>query len=346
MRSSFGALLLFTPSSRITSRFVVGFRLFANEQRGSRIVDLVGRSGQHGLFVGSTRTRTMPHHKNDEMKSCADNTQASGDGLLFQQMSPNISAVQILQPKEVDRLLLVSAENGETGTDSPFAQHSIKASIVKIVNDAYEEGEKGILTSTQPGVPIRRVMPTDVDDMIQAQKLLVMIQVRAIPDQEQHLLSSHSHAHYVPEVIGCIKGEVLERNCDCDSMIINDVDSKVVPTTVIGEWGCLAVAAKHQGRGYGGMLVRAVEDYLTEYKGCTQLQLDLIAPSNWKHIHKERLRAWYTSPSMGYQLQVPNDYDKSTTRFTKGFVFANTFLVETDADMVKYTKQVVAVVSR
>ena len=182
----------------------------------------------------------------------------------------------------------------------------IKA-ILKVINDAYNEGERGILTNyKKPGKDLERATKEDVEEWIRKGMLMVLTKQNN-------------------DVIGCVKGEVTS-------------DPKSVPR--VGEWGCLAVKTQFQGLGYGKQLVRNIEFHLTHVHKCKRLQIDLIAPSSWKHSHKERLRKWYTSSSMGYELQFPNDYEASTTRFHKGQVLFDTYLLDTDAEVTKYVKNI------
>eukprot|EP00521_Asterionellopsis_glacialis_P008288 CAMPEP_0195284272 /NCGR_PEP_ID=MMETSP0707-20130614/2530_1 /TAXON_ID=33640 /ORGANISM="Asterionellopsis glacialis, Strain CCMP134" /LENGTH=186 /DNA_ID=CAMNT_0040343591 /DNA_START=94 /DNA_END=651 /DNA_ORIENTATION=+ len=101
-------------------------------------------------------------------------------------------------------------------------------------------------------------------------------------------------------IIGCIKVDINKK---------------------VGEWGCLAVREEYQGKGYGSILVRAAETYFKEQK-CTMTQLELLAPTHWKHAHKERLRSWYSK--MGYILGG-STYEEATNQLCKGEVLAGKF---------------------
>jgi GNAT superfamily N-acetyltransferase len=171
--------------------------------------------------------------------------------------------------------------------------------IANIINQAYRVGETGILIDT-PGAPLQRATIAEVREMVKRSKLLV--------------LKSSANA----TIIGCIKVDLLEGGR-------------------IGEWGCLAVAADHQGKGYGAILVAAVEFYMKHSHSCSVAQLELLAPSNWKHEHKEHLRRWYQR--MGYELQVDGDYSASTITLREGSVLGERFRLATQADFTTYQKK-------
>ena len=118
------------------------------------------------------------------------------------------------------------------------------------------------------------------------------------------------------KVVGCIKVHVIDDG--------------------VAEWGCLAVAHSSQGKGYGTMLVNAVEQHIQSVMNCQVAQLVLLAPSSWKHSHKERLRDWYQR--LGYVLEK-GTYEESTVRLLQGSQLAGRFVLATDCDLTCYTKK-------
>jgi N-acetylglutamate synthase-like GNAT family acetyltransferase len=118
------------------------------------------------------------------------------------------------------------------------------------------------------------------------------------------------------QVVGCIKVNVVDNN--------------------VAEWGCLAVMRSCQGKGYGTMLVNAIEQHIQSVLNCQVAQLELLAPSSWKHSHKERLRDWYQR--LGYAL-AKETYEESTVRLPQGSSLADRFVLATDGDFTCYQKK-------
>ena len=117
------------------------------------------------------------------------------------------------------------------------------------------------------------------------------------------------------EVVGCIKVHVIEPG--------------------VAEWGCLAVSRRFQGQGFGTVLVQAVEKHIQAELNCRVAQLELLAPSSWKHTHKERLRDWYQR--MGYSLAKVT-YENSTLRLPQGSLLGDRFVLATNGDLTSYRK--------
>ena len=64
------------------------------------------------------------------------------------------------------------------------------------------------------------------------------------------------------------------------------------------EFGMLVAAPEHRGTGVGRALVVFAEQRSRE-RGLRTMQLELLVPSEWRHPHKEFLKAWYTR--IGYR---------------------------------------------
>ena len=118
------------------------------------------------------------------------------------------------------------------------------------------------------------------------------------------------------DVVGCIKVHVVQDG--------------------VAEWGCLAVAQQDLRKGYGKLLVQAAEGHIKTILKCDVAQLELLAPSSWKHAHKERLRDWYQR--MGYSLANEN-YDASTMRLPQGSLLGDRFELATDGDFTCYQRK-------
>jgi N-acetylglutamate synthase-like GNAT family acetyltransferase len=199
------------------------------------------------------------------------------------------------------------AEDDETETTT---------TIANIINQAYRIGETGILMDT-PEAPLQRATVAEVRDMIKRRQLLVL-KASANNNNNNNINNNHAATTTKTTILGCIKLDVLEGGS-------------------IGEWGCLAVATDHQGKGYGTVLVEAMESYMKQSHHCSVAQLELLAPSNWKHEHKERLRRWYHR--MGYELLVKGDYTASTQTLREGSILGERFLLATQADFTTYQKK-------
>ena len=187
--------------------------------------------------------------------------------------------------------------------------------LVELINHAYRIGEEGILVDTADR-PFARVMQQDVEAFIDQQKLLV---------------ACMKNSKEEGSILGCVKMDRVE-------------ESGRQGTAAIGEWGCLAVSTNHQQQGLGRRLVEAAEETMRNQWKCKAAQLELLAPTNWKHSHKERLKEWYTR-RMGYRLKVQrggaaeDDYEASTSRLPSGSLLGGRFLLATDADFTTYYKE-------
>jgi N-acetylglutamate synthase-like GNAT family acetyltransferase len=170
-------------------------------------------------------------------------------------------------------------------------------SVTTIINDAYRIGETGILVDT-PEKPFYRATKDEVVKMIKQRQILT--------------LSMDDH------VVGCVKVFALPEEDG------------------VAEWGCLAVNEENKRSGLGKVLVQAAEEHLKVKLGCSVAQIELLAPSSWKHEHKERLRGWYQR--MGYILSK-EDYEASTMRLPGGALLGDRFVLATDADFTCYRKK-------
>jgi GNAT superfamily N-acetyltransferase len=71
--------------------------------------------------------------------------------------------------------------------------------------------------------------------------------------------------------------------------------------------GLMATATDLWGSGVGRGLVRSAEN-LMRSRGVTEMQLELLVPTEWQHPEKERLRAWYTR--LGYRVVRTAPFDQ------------------------------------
>ncbi|KPM45249.1 hypothetical protein AK830_g1279 [Neonectria ditissima] len=66
-----------------------------------------------------------------------------------------------------------------------------------------------------------------------------------------------------------------------------------------GDLGMLALNEQHRGSGLGRKMVLFAEDECRR-RECTIMQLELIAPTTFRHAGKERMEGWYNR--MGYSI--------------------------------------------
>jgi GNAT superfamily N-acetyltransferase len=84
------------------------------------------------------------------------------------------------------------------------------------------------------------------------------------------------------EIVGCVRMQLLAGG--------------------VGEFGMLAVDARHRGTGVGRELVGFAERAASD-EGCETMQLEVLVPRGWSHPSKEFLIEWYTR--LGYaQVRV------------------------------------------
>lgn len=67
----------------------------------------------------------------------------------------------------------------------------------------------------------------------------------------------------------------------------------------VAEFGLLAASPEHRGSGVGRTLVGYAERRARD-RGQRAMRLELLVPREWRHPHKEFLRAWYER--LGYRL--------------------------------------------
>lgn len=186
--------------------------------------------------------------------------------------------------------------------------------LTHLINAAYRKGEQGILVDTKEE-PFYRMTEPDVKDLIRQQKLLVLTSSSS---------SSKTNATNRRRLLGCIK---LER--------VQDEEEEGGGGCV--EWGCLAVQLDAQGQGHGRRLVEAAERIIRDEWHGQWAQLELLAPTHWKHDHKERLREWYTA-RLGYH-PLHEEVPPCTTRLAQGTLLGGRFRLATDADFTVYRKR-------
>lgn len=67
----------------------------------------------------------------------------------------------------------------------------------------------------------------------------------------------------------------------------------------------LAVASSAQGYGVGRLLVEAAERK-AQKEGFSEMQLEILMPTEWKSVDKEKLKGWYER--MGYAVVEARDF--------------------------------------
>ena len=126
--------------------------------------------------------------------------------------------------------------------------------LTRMINSVYKKGEEGIIADTELR-PFARFTETEVQTLI---------------DSDALLLARSTDPGSADEVVGCVK---LDLGASQEGLAVGER---------VGEWGGLAVAEAHQGRGVARALVSAAEAELRA-AGCTLAQLELLAPAHWKH---------------------------------------------------------------
>ncbi len=93
------------------------------------------------------------------------------------------------------------------------------------------------------------------------------------------------------------------------------------------EFGLLATAPEHRGRGIGSALVRFAERH-THRRGRRAMRLELLVPRGWTHPEKQKLDAWYRR--IGYRAVSTASVDSAHPRLAP--------LLCTPCDFVVYEK--------
>ncbi|KAM0425718.1 hypothetical protein ACHAPT_008965 [Fusarium lateritium] len=81
-----------------------------------------------------------------------------------------------------------------------------------------------------------------------------------------------------------------------------------------GEFGMLALDAKHQGAGLGRQLAMFAEAECRR-NGCTMMQLEVLVPKTFRHAGKERMQAWYQR--LGYEIVKLGSFDEDYPELAK-----------------------------
>ncbi|KAL6404540.1 hypothetical protein AUP68_13933 [Ilyonectria robusta] len=81
-----------------------------------------------------------------------------------------------------------------------------------------------------------------------------------------------------------------------------------------GEFGMLALDAKHRGAGLGRQMALFAEDECRR-RGCAIMQLELLVPTTFRHAGKERTQAWYLR--LGYRIVKLGSFDEDYPQLAK-----------------------------
>ncbi|KAM5343762.1 hypothetical protein ACJ41O_012299 [Fusarium nematophilum] len=81
-----------------------------------------------------------------------------------------------------------------------------------------------------------------------------------------------------------------------------------------GEFGMLALDAKHRGLGLGRQMAVYAEDECRR-RGCTMMQLELLDPTTFHHLGKARMQAWYLR--LGYKIVKLGNFDEDYPELAK-----------------------------
>ena len=160
----------------------------------------------------------------------------------------------------------------------------------EVINPAYAMGEHGILKP-----PIQRASVSQVTEWLEHGQLLVVV--------------VNGNHHKPGEKLGCYGCVRVETEQPQDAAPRNDAYRTI-------HVGCLAVHPEYQGQGLARTLMDAVEDFVkrtlaeepatgsskstTSMEEVVELELEVLAPTQWRHDHKERVRQWFTV-SRGFQ---------------------------------------------
>jgi ribosomal protein S18 acetylase RimI-like enzyme len=202
----------------------------------------------------------------------------------------------VLDFKNVHEALRSHIGENDTMRIQLVGDRNAVSTLTNLINEAYKDGEAGIMVDDKN----HRFFRVTEEDVLAAITDAKILELRNIDDGN---------------ILGCIQVSKVHDN--------------------IAEWGCLAVAKEYQGKGLGSKLVWAAEEHIKTILKCQVAQLQLLAPSDWKHSHKERLREWYLR--MGYQL-AKGSYEESTIRLPCHSRLGNFIVMATNVDCTTYHK--------
>ncbi len=125
---------------------------------------------------------------------------------------------------------------------------------------------------------------------------------------------------FVPGVqrITNVQLNVLVQN---NNLMVAELAGKIVGCIAIYKqdintamFGMLVSHPDHRGIGIGSTLISAAEAWARE-NNCIVMHLELLAPKNWTHDHKEFLKSWYIR--LGYEPQITKKFEKEDILVTE-----------------------------
>lgn len=157
-------------------------------------------------------------------------------------------------------------------------------------------------TKDQYKITIR--LPTESDFASNKIEHLCKLINDAYQKAEEGIISSQSKRIFPENLSELLRTQSLllaEKN----NIIVGCIEVKIVEEG-IGQFSMVVSDENLRGRGIGGQLIKAAENWALE-RGCHTMSLCLLTPSEWKQPHKEFLKAWYER--LGYQPQFKQEFD-------------------------------------
>lgn len=184
---------------------------------------------------------------------------------------------------------------------------SIVHDLTRIVNEVYIGAEVGIW---QDG--FQRTSAPEIEKLIRAGELAVAYfhgdgNSNNSDDEansaKEGSPTSSKHQRQQPKPVGCV---CIQKIPGSSGGTTAEEEEGGKETEEVGEFGMLALDARHRGSGLGKDMVRFAEERCRTDWGLAVLRLELLFPTGFEHAFKVRLAGWYGQ--MGYEQMCVRNF--------------------------------------
>ncbi|KAF7555238.1 hypothetical protein G7Z17_g2303 [Cylindrodendrum hubeiense] len=183
-----------------------------------------------------------------------------------------------------------------------------------MIDSASNKSENVIDSDTQDSPITVQIPPLTVADDVSFTSPLADIINTVYKDAEEDIFQPYLPRTSSAEVAQAIRnGQLAVAYLNKTGEPVGCISIKLL-TADRGEFGMLALDAKHRGSGLGRQMILFAEDECRR-RGCTIMQLELLVPTTVRHAGKERMAAWYLR--LGYTFVKVGDFDAEYPELAK-----------------------------